>query len=95
VVIMSAPTPTWRPQHTVPDDLTVWIAPTSPPDRPVTPQTARRLTLPARSRVGTAFDLVARLGTAVTLAALLVVTATALSVVDGEPMPTGAASTGR
>lgn len=88
---MSAPTPPWRPQHTVPDDLTIWIAPTPPPvDRP-----AKRLTLPARSRTGTAVDLAARLGTAVTLVALLVVTATALGVVDGEPMPTGAASTGR
>jgi hypothetical protein len=89
---MSAPTPPWRPQHAVPDDHTVWIAPTPPPlGRP----TAKPLTLPARSRAGTAFDLVARLGTAVTLAALLVVTVTALGVVDGEPMPTGAASTGR
>jgi hypothetical protein len=88
---MSAPTPPWRPQHTVADDVTVWIAPTPPPpDRPV-----KRLTLPARSRTGTAFDLAARLGTAVTLAALLVVTATALGVVDDEPMPAGAASTGR
>jgi hypothetical protein len=87
---MSAPTSPWRPQP-VPDDCTVWIAPTPPPlDRP-----AMRLTLPARSRTGTAFDLAARLGTAVTLAALLVVTATALGVVDGEPMPTGAASSGR
>ena len=51
--------------------------------------------LPARSPLGTAVDVVARLGTAVTLAALLVVTATALGVVDGEPMPTGAATTGR
>jgi len=93
---MSAPTPTWRPQHTVSDDLTVWIAPTPPPpDRRAAPRTGKPLTLPARSRVGTAFDLAARLGTAVTLAALLVVTATALGVVDGEPTPTGAASTGR
>ena len=93
---MSAPTPPWRPQHAVSDDLTVWIAPTPPPlDRRAAPRTGKPLTLPARSRAGTAFDLVARLGTAVTLAALLVVTATALGVVDGEPTPTGAASTGR
>jgi hypothetical protein len=39
--------------------------------------------------------VVARLGTAVTLAALLVVTATALGAVDNEPMPTGAATSGR
>jgi hypothetical protein len=101
VVTMSAPTHPSRPQHTSvsgppADAPTIWIAPT-PPDsyRPGSPGTGRRLVLPARSPVGTAFDLVARLGTAVTLAALLVVTATALGVVDGEPMPTGAATTGR
>jgi hypothetical protein len=94
VVIMSAPTPPWRTQYTVPDDPTVWIAPT-PLDHRMAPRTGKPLTLPARSRVGTAFDLAARLGTAVTLAALLVVTATALGVVDGEPTPTGATSAGR
>jgi hypothetical protein len=98
---MSAPTHPSRPQHASAsgppaDAPTIWIAPT-PPDgyRPASPGTGRRLVLPARSPVSTAFDLVARLGTAVTLAALLVVTATALGVVDGEPMPTGAATTGR
>ena len=95
---MSAPTRPSRPQHESvsgppADAPTIWIAPT-PPDG-YRPATGRRLVLPARSPVGTALDLVARLGTAVTLAALLVVTATALGVVDGEPMPTGAATTRR
>jgi hypothetical protein len=94
---MSAPTPPSRPQHTSGSDTpTIRIGPTPPAGRrPAIPGTGQRLTLPARSPVSTAFDLVARLGTAVTLAALLVVTATALGVVDDQPMPTGAATTGR
>ena len=94
---MSAPTPPSRPQHTPGSDApTMRIAP-APPDgrRPAAPGTGRRLALPARSPASTAFDVVARLGTAVTLAALLVVTATALGVVDDQPMPTGSATTGR
>ena len=95
---MSAPTHPSRPQHAphirpvdTPSDVrTVWIAP-RPRDlglRP--PAVAKKLVLPARTPLGTAFDAVARLGTAITLAALLVVTATVLGAVDGEPMPTGA-----
>jgi hypothetical protein len=93
---MSAPTPPSRPQHTSGSDApTIRIGPTPPVGRrPVARGTGQQLALPARSPVGTAVDLVARLGTAVTLAALLVVTATALGVVGDQPMPTGAA-TGR
>jgi len=67
----------------------VWIAPTPPTGH--TPRLVRR----ARSPIHTVVDVVARLGTAVTLAALLVVTATALGVVDDRPMPTGAATAWR
>ena len=103
---MSAPMPSSRPQH-VPsirptvasgspaEAQTVRISPTSLHDVPTTVRTGRRLVLPARSPVGTAVDLIARLGTAITLAALLVMTATALCVVDDTPTPTGAATTGR
>ena len=103
---MSAPMPSSRPQH-VPsirptvasgspaEAQTIRISPTSLDDVPTTVRTGRRLVLAARSPAGTAVDLIARLGTAVTLAALLVVTATALGVVDDAPTPTGAATTGR
>ena len=52
---------------------------------------------PSRSVFGTAFDVVARIGTAVTLTALLVVVGTMLAMVDAEPTPTGATTitTGR
>jgi hypothetical protein len=40
-------------------------------------------------------DVAARLGTAVTLAALLILTGTALTLLDAEPTPTGASSGGR
>jgi hypothetical protein len=99
---MSAPTHPSRPQHTpyvrpvdAPSDVrTVWIAPT-PPDLAHRPRgVGKKLVLPAHTPLGTAFDVVARLGTAITLAALLVVTATVLGVVDGEPMPTGATTAG-
>ncbi len=99
---MSAPTHPSRPQHTpyvrpvdAPSDVrTVWIAPTPPDFGPRPPAVAKKLVLPAHTALGTAFDAVARLGTAITLAALLVVTATVLGVVDGEPMPTGATTAG-
>jgi hypothetical protein len=51
--------------------------------------------LPARSTRGTAFDVAARVGTAVTLVALLVVTGAVLGVVDAAPVPAGAATAGR
>ena len=103
---MSAPTPSSRPQHipAIPPTVasgspaeaqTIRISPTSLDDVPTKVRTGRRLVLAARSPAGTAVDLIARLGTAVTLAALLVVTATALGVVDDTPTPTGAATTGR
>jgi hypothetical protein len=53
----------------------------------------RDTTRPSRSVFGTAFDVVARVGTAVTLAALLVVVGTLLAMVDAEPTPTGATTT--
>ena len=99
---MSAPTHPSRPQHAphvrpvdAPSDArTVWIAPTPPDFGPRPAAVAKKLVLPARTPLGTAFDAVARLGTAITLAALLVVTATVLGAVDGEPMPTGATTAG-
>jgi hypothetical protein len=48
---------------------------------------------PSRSALGTAFDVVARVGTAVTLAALLVVVGTVLATIHAAPAPTGAAVT--
>ena len=42
-----------------------------------------------------AFTLVARVGSAVTLAALLVVVGTVLATVETAPVPTGASTTGR
>jgi hypothetical protein len=50
---------------------------------------------PSRSVLGTAFAVVARVGTAVTLAALLVVVGTVLTMIDAEPTPTGVTTTGR
>jgi hypothetical protein len=45
--------------------------------------------------VGTTLAVLARLGTAVTLAALLVVTGTLLAVLDVEPVPAGVSTAGR
>ena len=105
---MSAPTHSSRPQHVPPgrlvvpapavstDARTVRIGPLPSAGHPGTPpRTAQRIVLRAHSPLGSAIDVVARLGTAVTLAALLVLTATALGAVDGEPMPTGSATTER
>jgi hypothetical protein len=39
-------------------------------------------------------DLVARIGTAVTLVAMMIVVGSAFAMVDGEPVPTGAATAG-
>jgi hypothetical protein len=82
---MSAPTP-------LPDPLsearTEWLGP-----HPL--QQARPMVVRARSRRTTVIDVVARIGTAVTLAALLIVTGTVLTVVDAEPVPTGATTAGR
>jgi hypothetical protein len=52
-------------------------------------------TRPERSTAGTAFEIVARLGTAVTLAALLVVTGTLVAALDAEPVPAGVSTAGR
>jgi hypothetical protein len=51
--------------------------------------------LPGRSGVRTALDVVTRIGTAVTLAALLVVTGTVLGAVQAEPTPAGVTSPDR
>jgi hypothetical protein len=69
-------------------------APTPPPYRRewLVPQPA-----PApepRPAWRTALDHVARLGTAVTLAALLVVTGTLLAALDAEPVPAGVSTLG-
>jgi hypothetical protein len=99
---MSAPTHPSRPQHAphvrpvhAPSDVrAVWIAPTPPDPGHRSPGVGKQLVLPAHTPLRTAFEVVARLGTAITLAALLVVTATVLGVVEGEPMPTGATTAG-
>jgi hypothetical protein len=78
---MFAPTP--------PPNRREWLAPQPPaPEIPEDPR-------PARSALGTAFEIVARLGTAITLAALLVVTGTLLAVLDTEPVPAGVTTSGR
>ena len=78
---MSAPTP-----HARTRDGDAWLA------RRSRPCARYRAPPPA---LATAFDIVARLGTAVTLAALLVVTGTLLAVLDAEPVPAGARTAGR
>ena len=78
---MSAPTP--------PPYRREWLAPQQPVHE--VPEDPR----PTRSALGTAFEIVARLGTAVTLAALLVVTGTLLAVLDAEPVPAGVSTAGR
>ena len=99
---MSAPTPSSRPQYApsvrpvdplwqVPADArTMRIAPCLPDDHLAgTPRTAQRLVLRARSPLGSAVDVVARLGTAVTLAALLVVTAVPSLATTSSADPSG------
>jgi len=49
---------------------------------------------PSRSAIGIVVDVAARVGAAVTLAALLVVVGTVLTMVDAEPTPTGVTTTG-
>jgi hypothetical protein len=92
---MSAPTPPpTHPPH-LPgtwsyDARTEWLGPrplqSAPPER--------RMILPARSRMATMLDVAARVGTVVTLAALLIVAGTVLTMVAAEPVPTGAATAG-
>jgi hypothetical protein len=55
---------------------------------------ARSTIRPSRSVFGLAVEMVARLGTAVTLTALLIVVGTVLAMVDAEPTPTGVTTTG-
>jgi hypothetical protein len=79
---MSAPTPTWRRTPSPAARPAV-----RPPERD-TERDART----SRSAFDTALDVTARLGTAVTLAALLVLTGTVLGLADAVPP---AASAGR
>jgi len=82
---MSAPTFPNRPL-----DRTAW----SPHPAPVAPDD-RRAVLSRRSTFRTVVDAAARIGSAVTLAALLVVTGMVVTALDAQPAPTGAATTGR
>jgi hypothetical protein len=77
---MPAPTPRSRPLHI--------------PAGPVR-DAEHRLILPGRSTLGAAFDAVARVGTAVTLVALLVVTCAVLGVDDDSPVRAGPTTAGR
>ena len=73
-------------------------APTPPPYRSewLVPQPpVRAVPEHPRSALLTAFEIIARLGTAVTLAALLVVTGTLLAALDAEPVPAGVSTAGR
>jgi hypothetical protein len=87
---MSAPTP---PPHLPAafDARTVWLG---PGPVPAPSDAARRMILPARSRRARLIDVAARIGTAVTLAALLIITGMVLTMVDKAPTPTGATTAG-
>jgi hypothetical protein len=85
---MSVPTSPCPAPVPASEARTEWLRPN--PLRP-----ARPMILPSRSRVTTVLNIAARIGTAVTLAALLVVTGSLLTMVDAQPVPTGASSTGR
>src|SRR3954452_525550 len=78
---MSAPTP--------PPYRREWLPPPPPPPPPQPPPAPE-----PRPAWRTALDHVARLGTAVTLAALLVVTGTLLAALDAEPVPAGVSTLG-
>jgi hypothetical protein len=98
---MSAPTPPSRPPHapTARPPLPGPLAPTMriiavPPPGPM-PDAGRPMILSAGSARGRAFDVAARVGTAVTLLALLVVTGAVLGVLDAPPVTAGAATAGR
>ena len=67
-------------------------APTPPP---APPNRARPDGTGPRSPLHTALDVAARIGTAVTLAALLVVTGMVLTLAHDEPTPAGVSTTGR
>jgi hypothetical protein len=83
VVAISAPTPPPQPAHHPHDrgPLPGRPDPGAPPG-------------PARSRRARALDVVARVGTAVTLAALLVLTGTVLGLLDAAPTPAGVTTAG-
>jgi hypothetical protein len=96
---MSTPTPSWRPLHPY-----ATRPPTGVLDlptlrltrlRPDEPATRRRMILPAHPTTGTAVDVLARLGTAVTVAALLVLTGTVVGATHAGPSPAGVTTPGR
>jgi hypothetical protein len=98
VVAMSAPTPSWHPMNpqarppTGALDLpTLRLTPLRPDLRGA----GRRMVLPARSPAGTAVDVLARLGSAVTVAALLVLTGTVVGATHAGPTPAGVTTPGR
>ena len=74
-----------------PDDRTEWLLPRPGP----APQRGRTSVPGRRRRFATALDVAARVGTAGTLAALLVLTGTVLTLFDAAPVPTGATTAGR
>ena len=81
---MSSPTSPHRPHD-----------PAGRPVRRVRPETARLAARRVRRPTpGGPVDLVARIGTAVTLVAMMIVVGSAFAMVDGEPVPTGAATAG-
>jgi hypothetical protein len=87
---MSAPTPPPHLPVASYDARTEWLAPRLPRSSP--PE--RRMILAARTRRARLVDVAARIGTVVTLAALLIVAGTVMTMVDADPVPTGAATTG-
>jgi hypothetical protein len=95
---MSAPTPSRRPMHPLArPPIGVLDLPTLQltPLRPDVRGAGRRMVLPARSRAGTAADVLARLGSAITLAALLVLTGTVVGATHAGPTPAGVTTPGR
>jgi hypothetical protein len=93
VVAMSAPIPPPHLPSAASPARTEWLGPRPLDATP--PEPGRPMIPPTRSRLATVIDVVARVGTAVTLAALLIVTGTVLTMVDAAPVPTGAATAGR
>ena len=87
---MSAPTPPPHLPAAFHDARTEWLVPRVP--QPAPPE--RRMILAGRTRRATLVDVAARIGTVVTLAALLIVAGTVMTMVDAEPVPTGATTTG-
>ena len=62
---------------------------------PTFPNPDRRTIRSRRSAPGRVVDVAARIGSVVTLAALLLVTGMLLTMLDAQPVPTGAATAAR